>query len=43
VLNLLAALQQQLGLSYLLVSHDLFVVRHTADRIAVMYSVGSWS
>nr|WP_304633513.1 oligopeptide/dipeptide ABC transporter ATP-binding protein [Pseudonocardia sp. C8] len=37
VLNLLQELQGERGLSYLFVSHDLSVVRHIADRIAVMY------
>jgi len=37
VINLLGALQAELGLAYLLVAHDLSVVRHVADRIAVMY------
>ena len=37
VLNLLQSLQQRFDLTYLFVSHDLSVVRHVADRIAVMY------
>ncbi len=37
IINLLEDLQARLGLSYLFVSHDLSVVRHIADRIAVMY------
>ncbi len=37
VLNLLQRLQQQFNLTYLFVSHDLSVVRHVANRIAVMY------
>jgi oligopeptide/dipeptide ABC transporter ATP-binding protein len=37
VLNLMQRLQEQFHLTYLFVSHDLSVVRHVADRIAVMY------
>ena len=37
VLNLLQRLQRQFNLTYLFISHDLSVVRHVADRIAVMY------
>jgi oligopeptide transport system ATP-binding protein len=37
VLNLMANLQSDLGLAYLLISHDLSVVKYMSDRIAVMY------
>ncbi|MFI6392126.1 dipeptide ABC transporter ATP-binding protein [Nonomuraea sp. NPDC050547] len=37
VINLLEELKNTLGLSYLFVAHDLAVVRHLADRVAVMY------
>jgi oligopeptide/dipeptide ABC transporter ATP-binding protein len=37
VVNLLEELQDEFGLSYVFVAHDLSVVRHVSDRIAVMY------
>jgi peptide/nickel transport system ATP-binding protein len=37
ILNLLCDLQEQLGVAYLFISHDLSVVQYLADRIAVMY------
>jgi len=37
ILNLLMDLRDQLGLTYLFVSHDLRIVKHISDRIAVMY------
>ncbi|TDW24635.1 ABC transporter ATP-binding protein [Kribbella kalugense] len=37
VLNLLAGLQQEYGMAYLFVAHDLAVVRHLSDRVVVMY------
>ena len=37
ILNLLSALQSALGLAYVFIAHDLSVVRHLADRIAVMH------
>ena len=37
ILNLLVRLKKQFGLSYIFISHDLAVIEHVSDRLAVMY------
>ncbi|MBC8211809.1 MAG: ATP-binding cassette domain-containing protein [Gammaproteobacteria bacterium] len=37
ILNLLVELQQEMGMAYLFIAHDLSVIRHVSDQIAVMY------
>ncbi|MBQ6294029.1 MAG: ABC transporter ATP-binding protein [Lachnospiraceae bacterium] len=37
IINMFAELQEQMGLTYLFIAHDILVVRHISDRIAVMY------
>ena len=47
IMNLLARLRSELGLTYIFISHDLGMVRHISDRIAAMYlgkvvELGNW-
>ena len=47
IINLLLELKESLGLSYIMISHDLGVVEHMSDRVAVMYfgkivETGDW-
>lgn len=41
VVNMFEELQEQMGLTYLFIAHDLSVVKHISDRIGVMY-LGKW-
>ena len=43
VINLLEDLQEKFGLTYLFISHDLSMIRHISDRVAVMYLDELWN